>query len=70
MQLVVYNPAALLQEDQLPAYETELQQSGSCMAGEELTEKDGVGVGNTVDSVVGSEGINVGSADGVVGCSD
>lgn len=40
------------------------------MAGEELTEKDGVGVGSTVDSIVGSEGINVGSGDGFVGCNE
>ena len=37
------------------------------MAGEELTENDGVGVGNNVDPTVGWEGINVGSEVGIEG---
>ena len=45
-----------------------MQQSGSCTAGEELTEKDGVGVGNTVDLIVGCDGANEGSKEGDEGC--
>ena len=46
-----------------------MQQSGSCTAGEELTEKDGDGVGSTVDVIVGCDGANEGSKEGAEGCA-